>query len=187
MTEIKDKKTFEGMKMSCAIEEGVNDSYCASAAATIKDSGDRTKYPSGAVRDRRVGKGMPSLVPSHPMLRIEQHFEKGRVKYSDAGNPMLGEENWKKGIYTITYFDSAKRHLEEWKRGDYSEDKLAAACWNILCLMETERRIQLGIYPQELDNRDPLEFDEPRDLYDDRPHTLKMIMGKLEKILLDIP
>lgn len=149
--------------------------------AELKDSGDRTVFASGAVRDCRIGKGMPCLVPIHPlycmllnanktwvdippepMFRIEQHFEKGRVKYSDANNYNLWEENWKKGIVVMAYYDSASRHLNEWLMKDESEDKLAAAFWNVVCLMETERRINLGILETSLDNRDYNEFNETR-------------------------
>lgn len=155
-------------------------------AMVIKDSGDRTKYPSGAVRDKRVGKGMYSLIPSHALERIAQHYEAGRVKYSDAGNPRMAEENWKKGMFLVDFYDSIKRHLEKWKMGLYDEDHLAALCWNALNLMETERRIRAGIYDTELDNRDPLEFKVPRDLYDDEPHTLKIVAGEVVKVRLGI-
>jgi len=150
--------------------------------STIKDSGDRTKYPSGAVRDKRVGKGMYSLIPSHSLERIAEHYEAGRVKYSDADNPKMAEENWKKGMYTIDFYDSARRHIELWKMGEYDEDHLAAACWNLLNLMETERRIKLEIYSQEFDNRDPMEFKNPRDLYDNKPHKLRIVTGEVCKV-----
>jgi hypothetical protein len=150
--------------------------------STIKDSGDRTKYPSGAVRDKRVSKGMYSLIPSNSLERIAQHYEAGRVKYSDANNPRMAEENWKKGMYLVDFYDSAKRHIEKWKMGEYDEDHLAAACWNLLNLMETERRIKLGIYSIVLDNRDPMEFKNPRDLYDNEPHSLRIITGEVCKV-----
>ena len=149
----------------------------------IKDSGDRTEYPSGAVRDKRSGKGVYSLIPSHSLERIAKHYEAGRAKYSDANNPKMGEENWKKGMFLIDFYDSTSRHIEKWKMGLYDEDHLAAACWNLLNLMETERRIKMGIYTKELDNRDPLEFEVPRDIYDKTPHELKIVTGEIMKVL----
>lgn len=124
----------------------------------IKDSGDRSKFASGAVRDLRIGKGMPGLIPSAALLRLAKHYEAGRVKYSDTSKIGYGDENWKKGIPLMCYFDSAVRHLEKWKVGLYDEDHLAAALWNVCGLLETERRIKEGILPSNLDNRDVNEF-----------------------------
>ena len=132
---------------------------------SIKDSGDRTTYPSGAIRDKRTGKGMYSLIPVYALERLARHYEAGRAKYSDENNHELSEENWRKGMFLLDFFDSDTRHGESWRKGDYSEDHLAAKLWNTISLMETERRIELGILPTSLDNRDVNEFEEPRDLY----------------------
>jgi hypothetical protein len=132
----------------------------------IKDSGDRTQYPSGAVRDKRIGKGMVSLIPPHIMRRLAKHYEAGRAKYSDENNHQRAGDNWKKGMLLTDFYDSSMRHIEAWRLGDYEEDHLAAALWNIINLAETERRIQAGKLPKELDNRDINDFDNPRDLYE---------------------
>lgn len=143
----------------------------------IKDSGERTTFPSGAVRDLRVNKGMSSLIPSEAWIRVAQitpngfagipvsiwvqlakHYEAGRIKYSDAGNMNLGNENWLKGIYISVYWDSAVRHLQKILLGWEDENHYAASIWNICGMMETERRIQAGILPIDLDNRDKNTF-----------------------------
>jgi len=143
----------------------------------IKDSGDRTVFPSGGVRDMRVGKGMPCLIPVEAWLqvgeyipkglagipvdawtRVAQHYEKGRIKYSDVGNWNIGDENWLKGIFLMCYFDSAIRHLNKFLLNWEDEDHLAAVIWNISCMMETNRRIRDGILSIDLDNRDVKTF-----------------------------
>lgn len=47
----------------------------------IKDSGDRTKFNSGAVRDLGAGKGRCDLLPACALLRLAKHFEAGAEKY----------------------------------------------------------------------------------------------------------
>lgn len=136
----------------------------------IKDSGDRTEFESGAVRDCAEGKGRCDLVPIgtfHELTRdvddifrqlgcfqekkdpyilelifnefvttyfknkydafleLAIHFEEGAKKYSD--------NNWKKGIPSDRYLDSAVRHYCKFKRGDTDERHDRAFLWNILC------------------------------------------------------
>lgn len=148
---------------------------------TIKDSGDRTQFESGAVRDMRTGKGRCDLMPlevagkllNDPMLialkefqetndtkclyrclvyfsirfddaktkgslqeietqrkctmllEVAKHFEDGALKY--------GPDNWKKGIPTWCYIDSATRHYIKWLRGDKDEPHDRAFVWNLMC------------------------------------------------------
>ena len=62
-------------------------------------------------------------------LEVSKHFEAGCKKY--------GENNWKKGIPTHCYIDSAVRHYFKWLRGDEDEPHDRAFCWNILCCIWT--------------------------------------------------
>ena len=158
------------------IDESV--SQALKEAPTIKDSGDRTKFESGAVRDMRTGKGRFDLVPlevvcrmyerpdgkssvldhilhfqntnitahlikaldrfaldaygttektaySTMFLEVAKHFEDGALKY--------GPDNWKKGIPTWCYIDSAIRHYIKWYRGDMDEFHNRAFVWNLMC------------------------------------------------------
>lgn len=135
----------------------------------IEDSGDRTEFSTGAVRDMRTGKGRFDLVPLEVvrnymgdavigyisnflnsgdtdelynalsafeekaynnctytmLLEVAKHFEEGAVKY--------GESNWKRGIPTWCYIDSAVRHYMKWLRGDKNEPHDRAFVWNLLC------------------------------------------------------
>lgn len=153
-------------------------------SSTIKDSGDRTQFESGAVRDMREGKGRCDLVPlevaasvingtngaildhiarfqetgataelylalakfsktyddgktkasfedienqrrSTMLLEVAKHFEEGAKKY--------GESNWRRGIPTYCYIDSAVRHYLKWIRGDNDEPHDRAFVWNLMC------------------------------------------------------
>jgi hypothetical protein len=108
----------------------------------IKDSGTRNEFATGAVRDAETGKGRFDLLPCHALTRLAQHFENGARKYADR--------NWEKGIPTHRYLDSALRHTFKYLDGYRDEDHLAAAAWNLLCLIETEHRIDDGRLPKEL-------------------------------------
>ena len=43
----------------------------------IKDSGDRTQFESGAVRDMHEGKGDMVSLPNAAILRLSKHYENG--------------------------------------------------------------------------------------------------------------
>ena len=63
------------------------------------------------------------------LLEVSKHFEKGCEKY--------GEDNWKKGIPTKSYINSAVRHLIKYMRGDNDEPHDRAFVWNIMCCVWT--------------------------------------------------
>ena len=91
---------------------------------TIKDSGDRTKFNTGAVRDMHEGKGRMDLLPMTAIIELSKHCEEGAKKY--------GEHNVDKGIPQHSFCDSAMRHLIKYMRGDEDENHLRAAAWNIM-------------------------------------------------------
>lgn len=96
----------------------------------IKDSGERTQFPSGAVRDMHSGKGDMASVPWESILRLSRHYENGTKKY--------GRWNFRKGINLSSYIDSACRHLAKYQCGCDDEDHLAAAAFNVLGAMLVE-------------------------------------------------
>ena len=102
------------------------------AKYSIKDSGTRREFESGAVRDVQEGKGRLDLLPACAILRVARHFEAGAKKYSDR--------NWEKGIPVHSFIDSALRHLMRYLDGQNDEDHLCAAAWNLLCAMWTEEK-----------------------------------------------
>lgn len=102
------------------------------APGVIKDSGERTAFESGAVRDMHEGKGRFDLLPMCVLLRLAKHFEAGCLKY--------GARNWEKGIPCHSFADSAFRHLVKYMDGYKDEDHLIAAVWNLCCLAWTEEK-----------------------------------------------
>src|SRR5689334_23103944 len=108
----------------------------------IKDSGTRTAFNTGAVRDAQIGKGRFDLLPYDALERVARIFEAGAQKYS--------ARNWENGIPTHRFMDSGLRHALKYLGGRRDEDHLAMACWNLLCLLQTEEWIQRGDLPAEL-------------------------------------
>ena len=98
----------------------------------IKDSGERTQFQSGAVRDMHEGKGRFDLLPMCVLLRLARHYENGCAKY--------GDRNWEKGIPCHSFADSAMRHLVKYMDGQTDEDHLIAAIWNLCGLAWTEEK-----------------------------------------------
>lgn len=111
----------------------------------VQDSGERTEFSTGAVRDCRAGKGRFDLLPIQALFRVAHHYENGAVKY--------GDNNWRKGIPLSKYYDSAIRHALKYWSGMEDEDHLSAAIWNLMCLLETESLIEKGELPKELNDK----------------------------------
>jgi len=96
----------------------------------IKDSGERTEFESGAVRDMHEGKGDMASLPWEAVLRLSKHYEAGAIKYK--------RWNYRLGIPVSSFIDSACRHLAKYQCGCDDEDHLAAAAFNILGAMLME-------------------------------------------------
>lgn len=96
--------------------------------ATIKDSGERTQFESGAVRDMHEGKGRMDLLPWAAIMEVSKHCEAGAKKY--------GEHNVDRGIPTSSLCDSGMRHLAKYLDGWTDENHLVAAAWNLLWALE---------------------------------------------------
>lgn len=98
----------------------------------IKDSGDRTQFESGAVRDMHEGKGRFDLLPMCVLMRLAKHYENGAIKYQPR--------NWEKGIPCHSFADSALRHIVKYLDGWDDEDHLIAAIWNLCGLAWNEEK-----------------------------------------------
>ena len=96
----------------------------------ILDSGERTVFPTGALRDLSEGKGDMASIPWEAVLRLSRHYENGAKKYE--------RWNFRKGINLSSYIDSACRHLAKYQCGCDDEDHLAAAAFNVLGAMLVE-------------------------------------------------
>lgn len=103
----------------------------------IKDSGERTQFETGAVRDMHTGKGRCDLLPLTAIIELSKHCEEGALKY--------GEHNVDKGIPQHSLCDSGMRHLIKYMRGDADENHLRAACWNLMfALQQSVERPELN-------------------------------------------
>lgn len=96
--------------------------------SNIKDSGERTEFPSGAVRDMHAGKGRMDLLPWHAIMEVSKHCENGAIKY--------GEHNVDRGLPVHSFMDSGMRHAAKYISGITDEPHLVAACWNFLWALE---------------------------------------------------
>ena len=114
------------------------------------DSGDRTAFSSGALRDRNRDsrKGMYHYMSPIAIRRYAQRCEFGHLKYGDG-------RNWEKGMPIGEYMDSALRHIFQYVNGENGEDHLAAAMWNIACAMHTEELMpEMQDLPMRMENND---------------------------------
>ena len=98
----------------------------------LNDSGDRSVFGYGAMRDRGEEKGRYDLLPPDAIRRLALHFQRGAKKYADR--------NWEKGMELHYFLDSGLRHAFDYMAGKTDEDHLAAAAWNMICAMSTEMR-----------------------------------------------
>lgn len=87
-------------------------------------------FTGGATRASATDKGRFDLVSPIGERRLAKRYEYGAVRY--------GDRTWEKGIPASSCIDSAKRHINDYMRGDDSEDHLAAAAWNLFTLMDNE-------------------------------------------------
>ena len=110
----------------------------------LKDSGIRTSFTTGAVRDVSAGKGAPALVPNWVIWLLSRIYEDGAAKYASR--------NWEKGMPLSRYIDSAERHLAKLKAGMRDEPHASQALWNIVGYIFTAALIKLGHRPKELND-----------------------------------
>ena len=121
----------------------------------IKDSGERTNFNTGAVRDMHQGKGRYDLLPWEAIHELALHCEEGAIKY--------GERNCEKGIPIHSFIDSAMRHMSCYSRGMKDEHHLRAALWNISFAIWTEiKHPEMQDIPERLTFRTDSAEDELR-------------------------
>jgi hypothetical protein len=120
--------------------------------SVILDSGKRQEFGTGSVRDTNDGKGDFSLLPYYSISELAIHFQKGAAKYS--------AENWRKGQPLSRYFDSAQRHLSKFAMGFDDENHLIASIWNLMCLLETRRMVELKQLPEKLNDFPRINLEE---------------------------
>lgn len=99
----------------------------------MKDSGNRTEFETGAIRESDDGKPRFSLIPPGALKRVAMVLTKGAKKYK--------EYNWI-GLPTSRSLDSAMRHIEQYRNGETDEDHLAHAVTNLMFIMHQEGTAQ---------------------------------------------
>lgn len=67
------------------------------------------------------------LISPIGLRRIAETYAEGSQKY--------GDHNWLKGMPASDLLNHALAHLNDFKRGDTSEDHLAHAAWNLIAMM----------------------------------------------------
>lgn len=111
---------------------------------TMKDSGHRESFTTGAVRDTSKGKGCPELISPIAIRRLAIVLEKGKEKYA--------ERNWEKGMEIGRILQSAIRHIYDHIEGKRDEDHLGHAMFNVMAAIHIGEMIDRGLLPKELDN-----------------------------------
>jgi hypothetical protein len=96
----------------------------------IKDSGNREEFTTGAVRDTADDKSRPDLISPFFLNRLGFHLANGAKKYT--------EWNWAKGIPSSRCWASLHRHLNAYAMGQFDEDHLAAAAFNLMAIIHNE-------------------------------------------------
>ena len=109
---------------------------------TMKDSGKRKTFQSGAIREKASGKGRYDLISPIMLQRLAIVMELGSKKYQDR--------NWELGMPLHRYIDSALRHINQYLEGMRDEDHLAQAIFNLMACMHTQDVIERGKLPKEL-------------------------------------
>jgi hypothetical protein len=94
---------------------------------TVKDSGQRSEFTTGMVRDVNDGKIKYDLVFDGPLMeRYAAHMTAGAMKYQPR--------NWMKAATQEEFErfrESAIRHFFQYIRGDEDEDHFAATVFNL--------------------------------------------------------
>lgn len=94
------------------------------------------EFSGGGKRDKEV---IPCyhLYPRVALLRTLARYQHGRVKY--------GDRNWEGGLPAADCYDRTLEHLFKYVNGWNDEDHLAAAVFNINCIMVYEDEGQVPI------------------------------------------
>lgn len=85
-------------------------------------------HPTGAVRSKDADGTRFDLISPLFMEAVAKVLHEGSVKYND--------HNWRKGFAWSECLNHLEKHINEFKKGDRSENHLAHAACNIMFLIE---------------------------------------------------
>lgn len=133
---------------------------------SLKDSGNRQSFSTGAVRDSQEKKGRFDLLPPISEFLVSRIYEDGAIKYA--------ARNWEKGIPIARMVESGVRHLNKYRAGLRDEPHLSMAAWNILGALHIAAMIEMGNMPTDLFDL-PNHFGNPETFGPLSPHELKSL------------
>ncbi len=128
---------------------------------SMKDSGQRQTFATGAVRDSADNKCRPDLISPFALERLGEWLRLGSLKYE--------ERNWEKGIPLSRSTASLCRHLLKFQQGEHDEDHLAAIMCNAMFIIHTMEMVRRGVLPPSL-------LDLPKYRRHDPYHTSKVVV-----------
>jgi hypothetical protein len=111
---------------------------------TLKDSGTRQEFSTGARRDVQAGKGRFDLISPLALYHLARVYEEGAKKY--------GDRNFEKGMPLSRMIDSARRHINNHMEGKRDEPHIVQAAWNLLAYIHIAEMVQRGLLPEELND-----------------------------------
>lgn len=94
---------------------------------TVKDSGERQEFNTGAQRDTQTGKPRFDLISPFALRRVAMLYARGAEKYE--------ERNWQKGMEFSRFYASMFRHMMQFAEGDTQEDHLSSIVFNALAII----------------------------------------------------
>ena len=107
--------------------------------------GEKRTFSTGATRSTSILKGRFDLLPWTAIQQLAIHCAEGAEVH--------GERNCEKGIPMHSLIDSSIRHLSDYMRGEYKENHLVSAMWNVAFAIEMEKHHpELQDIPTRIDN-----------------------------------
>jgi hypothetical protein len=114
-----------------------------------KDSGVRSEYASGMVRDTQDGKPDYALLDRPFLKRWAELMTRGAKKY--------GRRNWQNANSEEElerFKSSAFRHLMQWLDGETDEDHAAAVCFNLAAAEHVKAKQTTTTAPDSLNRKE---------------------------------
>ena len=126
-------------KRFCEIANG----HVEPVVTKMHDSGKRTIFETGAIRDSAEGKPRIDLVSPFAIEKLAEWLTVGAEKY--------GDRNWEMGIGLERSLQSLLRHLVKFQQGvEDGEDHLVAVFCNAMFMIHTRELCNRGVLPKSL-------------------------------------
>ena len=158
------EKVFEEVYKDCL-------SKINASGYTEQDNANNTFETCGDALRFNDGKIDMTLLPPQIWALLNEHAQKGAVKYPDSKHPVHGHQNFsnvRQGMAYSKLLSSFKRHLLAFECGEVEDDEikshhLVPAIWNLIWLLWYE------LNPEEYSN------------LDDRPYIYTKFKTKMEE------